>query len=334
MTVDREFLKRFTEAPSVGTACAPALHLIKHRFGDDYNTTRVDDGFWLFQKKGAGPEALRAVFVAHVDEVGGCVYGRDTSERTQPYFGDLPAYASRCWGNVPRIFADAKLQAFDYLAEDASGVFPISGAAIWAYGEERLVVASSDPTAIRPYRTVFTFDTETTFNGDYIEGKALDPRITTWAVVDAVRRLNSPHVAAMIVMAEECAMDVARKGVAFLQRHSPDLKLVVNADVPAVVNLGDAQLDLPAIRVFEGRNFIDPSFGIRTAERLINKGVKLHLTAARSGSQTLLFTPLANTISVALPSDRVHISKYRMSLTGAERCVDLLEAIGKDSLGM
>jgi hypothetical protein len=133
----------------------------------------------------------------------------------------------------------------------------------------------------------------------------------------------------MLVMAEECAMDVARKGVAFLQRHSPNLQLIANADVPWIENIGEGRLDLPAIRVFEGRNFIDPSFGIHVADTLQAKGVELHLSAARSGSQTLLFTPLAPTLSVALPSDGVHLPRVKMSLRGAERCLALLKAIGE-----
>ena len=75
-----------------------------------------------------------------------------------------------------------------------------------------------------------------------IEGKALDPRVTLYAVVEAVRALDSPHVGAMLVMAEECAMDVARKGVTFLQRHAPDLQMIANADVPGIQNIGDGQL--------------------------------------------------------------------------------------------
>ena len=125
---------------------------------------------------------------------------------------------------------------------------------------------------------------------------------------------------------------VARKGVQFLQRKAPNLALIANADVPWIENLGEGQLDLPAIRIFEGRNFIDPSFGIRTADRLIAKGVKLHLSGAKSGSQTILFTPLAPTLSIALPSDGIHSPKYRMSLKGAQRCIDLLTAIGEGAL--
>ncbi len=136
----------------------------------------------------------------------------------------------------------------------------------------------------------------------------------------------------MLVMAEECAMDVARKGVAFLQRHAPNLQLIANADVPWINNLGEGRLDLPAIRVFEGRNFIDPSFGIRVAETLQRQGVELHLSAAKSGSQTLLFTPLAPTLSIALPSEGVHLPRVQMSLQGTERCVALLKAIGENHL--
>jgi hypothetical protein len=127
-------------------------------------------------------------------------------------------------------------------------------------------------------------------------------------------------------------MDVARKAVTFLERRAPNLQLIANADVPWIENLSEGQLEIPAIRIFEGRNFIDPSFGIRVAERLQAQDVALHLSAARSGSQTLLFTPLAPTLSIALPSVGVHLPRVRMSLLGTERCVALLQAIGQGAL--
>ena len=332
LTIDKDFLKAFTEVPSIGTACAPAIRLLQERFGNDYTATYVPDGVCLFQRRGAGPGALKAVFVAHADEIGGCVYGLDTSAQHIEAIdaSSTDVFASRCWGNRPQIFADAELQAFDYLSKDGTNTFPIKGYVSSSNGEERLIVAAAS-SRILPYRTAFTFRTETTFSGDTVSGKALDPRVTAFAVCEAVRRLDTPEVGAMIVMAEECAMDVARKGVHFLQQNAPRLELIVNADVPWIENIGEGRLDLPAIRIFEGRNFIDPSFGIRTAETLMNKGVKLHLSAARSGSQTLLFTPLAPTLSVALPSDGIHEPKYHMSLTGTERCIELLVAIGEMS---
>lgn len=127
-------------------------------------------------------------------------------------------------------------------------------------------------------------------------------------------------------------MDVAQKAVVYLQKHAPNLELIVNADVPSIDNIGEGRLDLPAIRIFEGRNFIDPSFGIRVADLLEAKGVEFHLSAARSGSQTLLFTPLAPTLSIALPSQGVHLPRVKMSVRGTERCTALLRAIGAQSL--
>lgn len=321
--VDTGFLKALTEIPSVGTACGPVLNLLARWFGDGYTRTMVPDGFCLFQKAGASPEALRAVFVAHVDEIGGCVYG------PRPEW-EGGGFNARCWGNRPPIFAEAVLQGFDYLAEkSAEETFRVHGEVILIETEERLVLHGD---TIRPYRTVFTFNEETTFKDDTIEGKALDPRVTVYAVAEAVRALDTPEVGALFVMAEECAMDVARKAVTFLERLAPNLQLVANADVPWIENLSEGQLELPAIRIFEGRNFIDPSFGIRVADRLQAQGVALHLSAARSGSQTILFTPLAPTLSIALPSDGVHLPRVRMSLLGTERCVALLQAIGRGAL--
>jgi putative aminopeptidase FrvX len=324
--MDTAFLKAFTEIPSVGTACGPVLNLLKAYFGEDYTSHFVSDGFCYIAKKPGLFGTLtppRVVFVAHVDEIGGCVYGPRAEG----------GYNTRHWGNTPDIFADATLQAFDYLAESADTAFPVEGKVV-AVGEDLRLALYGD--GIRPYRTGWTFQEETTFEGDIIEGKALDPRVTAFAVAEAVKQLDRPDVGAMFVMAEECAMDVAKKAVVFLERlryHGDDgIRLIVNADVPWINNIGEGQLDLPAIRIYEGRNFIDPAFGIRASEQMEKQGVAHHLSAARSGSQTLLFTPIAPTLSIALPSDGVHLPRVKMSLTGTERCITLLRALGESAL--
>lgn len=338
--VDADFLKQLTEIASVGTACGPVLNLLADRFGDAYQRTDASDGFCLFQKAGAAVEEITTVFVAHVDEIGGCVYG------PRPDGG----FHARYWGNRPGIFAYADLQGFDYLARTGDETFPVQGEIvsvegpvqvtmpgnsgrayeIVSYAEEKRLALYGD--SIRPYRTAWTFRQETTIKGDTIDGKALDPRVTVYAVAEAVRKLDDPRVAVLFVMAEECAMDVAQKAVVFLQRNAPALSLIVNADVPSIDNIGEGRLDMPAIRIFEGRNFIDPAFGIRTAELLEGQKVQFHLSAARSGSQTLLFTPLAPTLSIALPSKGVHLPRVTMSVVGTQRCTDLLQAIGENSL--
>lgn len=320
--IDTDFLKTLTETPSVGTACGPAVSLLTERFGSGWTRTLLPDGCCIFTKSDASPDALKAVFVAHMDEVGGCIYGAR-------HENEGGGFMARHWGNTPDIFANAMLQGFDYLAQNATDAYPVTAKVEEVDGEDRLIVYGEN---IRHYRTVWTFKEETTFSGDIIEGKALDPRVTLYSVIEAVLALDDPAVGAMIVMAEECAMDVARKGVVWLQRNAPNLQLIVNADVPGIQNIGDGRLDLPAIRIFEGRNFIDPSFGIRVSEVMERQGVAHHLSAARSGSQTLLFTPLAPTLSIALPSEGVHLPCVRMSLTGTERCTALLTAIGASSL--
>jgi len=318
--IDTGFLKALTEVPSVGTACQPIINLLQGRIGAAYASRWVSDGYILFQKRSATISDLKVLYVAHLDEIGGCVYGK---------YADGDGYITRCWGNHPSIYANAELQAFDYLAESADEAFPVVGCVKSIDNEERMVLTGE---GIRAYRTVFTFRQETTFDGDTIAGKALDPRVTLYSALEAVLQLNSPEVGLLCVMAEECAMDVARKAVVYLQENAPNLQLIVNADVPWIRNIGEGRLDMPAIRIFEGRNFIDPMVGIHTADVLERKGVEFHLSAARSGSQTLLFTPLAPTLSIALPSDGVHLPVVNMSLRGTQRCVTLLTAAGEASL--
>ncbi len=323
--MDLDFLKALTEAPSVATACGPVVRLLTRWFGDRYSRTLVPDAFCLFQKGSGQPGDLRIVFVAHLDEIGGCVHGsRD------PAAGG--GFYARYWGNAAEVFAQAALQAFDYNADDPASAFPITAEVVGGPQEKRqnghaeLIVRGQ---RIRAYRTAWTFREHTTFEDDTIEGKALDPRVTVYAVAEAVRALDATSVGALYVMAEECAVDMARKAVTFLMRNVPGLRTVVNADVPWIGNIDSGTLDWPAIRIFEGRNFIDPSFGIRAADRLQARGVEVMLSAARTGSQTALFTPLARTLSIALPSDGVHLPRVKMSLRGTRRCVELLQAIGE-----
>lgn len=318
-SVDRAWLKRLTEAPSVGTACGPVLAVLEERFGAGWRMTLAQDGFCLFTRADAEPEALEVVMVAHVDEIGGCVYGARADG----------GFETRCWGNAPAVFAGAELQAFDWLAGADPDAGPVRAHVVTEGEDERLALTGE---RIRPYRTAWTFREETTFDDGFVEGKALDPRATVYAVAEAVRGAGDGRVGALFVMAEECAMDLARKAAAYLQARCPRLRLVANADVPAVRNLGEARLDMPAIRVFEGRNFVDPSFGIQTAERLGELGGVLHLSAARSGSQTYWFTPLASTLSVALPAEGVHLPRGRASLLGIARCADLLTLAARATL--
>ncbi len=317
--VDRELLKALTEAPSIGTACGPVWDVLGRWFGEGYTKTLVPDGFCLFQKAGASPADLRTVFVSHVDEVGGCVLGPMPAERGG-------GYLTRHWGTRAGVYASSRLQAFDYLAETGAEAYRVESS-LALDGSD--VVLALHGERVRAYRTGWTYLEETTFPDDTIEGKALDPRVTAYCVGEAVRRLDDGSVGALYVMGEECAMDVARKAVTFLTRHAPNLQLVANADVPGLTNLRESRLDLPAIRVFERNNFIDPAFGIATAERLQSQGLHLHLTGAKSGSQTILFTPLAPTLSIALPADGIHLPRVRMSLTGIERCTALLEAVAE-----
>lgn len=317
--MDWGFLQRLSDAPSVATACEPVMALASDWLGDDFVRTNGEDSFALFTLGLARPSELRYIMVAHVDEIGGFVLSEDRSGW----------HHARCWGCSPLLFAGNELQVMDYLASSADAAFPIEGGLDMVGGELRLRVRGG---SMRPYRTVFTFNTTSAIADGHIEGKALDPRATAFATLSALRALRHPAVGALLVMAEECYMDAARKAVVFLQRNAPNLRLIANADVPSVLSLDGAMLDVPAIRPFEGRNLIDPGFGIRMSERLAADGIPHHLTGARSGSQTALFAPLAPTVSVALPGERIHTECARMSLVGIERCADLLAALGRHFL--
>jgi putative aminopeptidase FrvX len=316
--LDWQFLQRLSDTPSVATACRPIVTEVRRWLGPRAHTELCPDSYLLVTPPAARLGDIRVLFVAHMDEIGGIALG--------PYGGG--AYHTRHWGCNQERYAGAALQAMDYLAEDVAGAFPIEAALVGDEEEPSLIVRGG---GIRPYRTAWTFRETARVDGDVIEGKALDPRATLFAVLTAMLEADDPAVGVLLVMAEECAMDMARKAVALLQREAHSLKLIINADVPDRANLWDADLEAPAIRIVEGRNLVDPEIGIRMAERMVQDGVVCHLTAARSGSQTPLFSPLAPTVSVALPGDGIHTARSRMRLKGIERCVHLLCALARAS---
>jgi putative aminopeptidase FrvX len=312
-----DFLQQLSDLPGVGTACGCILEAMQRRFGSAWTLHHVQDGFGLFHRADFSPSSLRVVLVAHLDEIGGVAYG----PRPDGTFN------SRCWGAEPSLFAAAQLQQFDWLATGPETARPVNGVVELLGDDARLVLQGE---GIVPYRTAFTFVQSSRVEGDLLHGKALDPRATAFAAAEAAIALNDPEVGALFVMAEECDKDLARKAVVYLDRNVPQLRLLVNADVPGVANLGEGHLERPAVRIFEGRTFIDPSFGIRMHERLTRRGIVHHLTGARSGSQTVLFTPLASTISVAMPALNIHTPCATMSLTGISRCIDLLKAVAEE----
>ena len=116
--ITQEFLKAATETPSVGTACLPVLNVFAHHLGPGYTCTYVADGFCLFQRHGRDATQIKAVLVAHVDEIGGVTYGTSSSG----------GYVTRVWGAEPSLFAASKLQAYDYLDDGSSSAYPIEAA--------------------------------------------------------------------------------------------------------------------------------------------------------------------------------------------------------------
>lgn len=306
--MDPSLLIALSEAPGIATACGPILRLIREELGNRSVVRFQPDSHAMVTLPDARLEELQVLLIAHLDEIGGVTLGGLPDGR----------FRTLSWGCEASQFCGTALQAMDYLAERDEEAFPVEAELL--PGETLALRGAS----LRPFRTVWTFAERASVKGDMVEGKALDPRATVFAVLRAFQAIRDRRVGALFVLAEECAMDLARKAVAMLARRATSLRLIVNADVPDLINLEDGRLDTPAIRIFEGRSMVDPWHGIVLAERLSARGVRFHLTRSRTGSQTALFRPLAPAVSVALPAEGTHTRRARMSLTGIARCIELL----------
>jgi putative aminopeptidase FrvX len=302
-------LKTLSELPSVATACGPVGACLRSLL-PDYVFTEVPDGGLVALPQGGGP--ARLLFVTHVDEIGGFVL-----------FPEEGGFGTRLIGNRAEAFAERPLQAFRYDVTGAESALDCRGRVT---EDGRLLLQGE---GLEPLTMLWTFREPFRAEGDRISGQALDPRVTVYCAIEAARRLRRPDLALLFCYAEECGRTAAAKLVEYVRRRMPEVEAMVNADVPGLNNITGISLEDAAIRPFEGANLIDPSFSLRLYERLRARGVVVKLALAASGSQTSLFVPLAPTVSVALPSQGVHQARVEMSLTGVERCVRLLTAIGE-----
>jgi putative aminopeptidase FrvX len=318
--INMDFLKAITEIPSVGTACLPVLKLLENRLSGTHTALIVPDGFCLFYKKGTDPGQIRTVFVSHVDEIGGIVTG----------IMEPGKYLTEYWGNEAAAFTGSPLIGYDYLSQDCFGTFPVIPEVVGTGRGERIVLSGRN---CKPFRTAWTFGTETRFRDGWVTAKALDPRATAYALLETMLALADDRIGILYIMAEECSILPAQKAVEFIRKAMPGLSVVINADVPDIGNLEGEETDLPSIRLMERGTLIDPYFGLSIVEKLQKEKLRFGLSTSRSASQTRNFTPVARTISIALPCQSTHTAEGTMRLGLIEACIELLAAAAEKSLG-
>ncbi|MBN1412611.1 MAG: hypothetical protein JW969_17310 [Spirochaetales bacterium] len=313
---DMDFLKQITEVPSVGTACLPIIRIIENRLFKTHSSRIVEDGFCLFIGKGSSLSRIKILIVCHLDEIGGYV--------TAHMGGDK--FGTEYWGNTADVFLNTRLAGFDYLSGDVKSVFPVSSIIENNGTRETLLITGKE---CRPFRTVWTFDEKTGIDSEWVEGKAIDPRATVYAAIQAACLLKEKTVGLLFVMAEECSVIPARKAAVFCQKHMKNLSVVINADVPDIGKMRGIETELPCIRLMEKGSFIDPFFGLSIADALTAKNLKFGLTYSMSASQTIHFSPVAKTVSIALPGYSTHRPRGRIRKQSIESCIELCAGIAE-----
>src|SRR5205814_10225663 len=108
--------------------------------------------------------------------------------------------------------------------------------------------------ALEPWMTYFTFREPAVVEGGDLLAKAIDPRATAWAALQAAITLGAPEVALVCCYAEECSAIAAQKVAHRANRMFPGLRYVVNADVPSPENITGVEVGEVALRHLEGRS--------------------------------------------------------------------------------
>src|SRR5690348_10719707 len=201
--MDTAALRAWCELPSVGTACGPAAAYLRAAL-PGWSVIDVTDGGLIATAPGAAAGGVRLLLVVHVDEIGGLV-GQSLGRES---------YAARCWGAPPRVFA-GPLQAIRYDSEapggtSCDGATPLGGFVLRG-------------AALEPWMTYFTFREPAVIEGGDLLAKAIDPRATAWAALQAAITLSAPEVGLACCYAEECSAIAAQKVAQRASRIFPEL---------------------------------------------------------------------------------------------------------------
>src|SRR5438874_1215521 len=171
--MDTAALRAWCELPSVATACGPAAAFVRACL-PGWSLVDVTDGGLIATAPGAAAADVRLLFVVHVDEIGGLV-GQSLGRES---------YAARCWGAPPPVFT-GPLQAMRYDSEAPAGT-PCEGATSLGAFVLRGAV-------LEPWMTYFTFREPAVIEGGNLLAKAIDPRATAWAALQAAIALGAPE---------------------------------------------------------------------------------------------------------------------------------------------
>jgi putative aminopeptidase FrvX len=299
--------------PAVSTACGAATTFLRGQLAG-WQFEDVEDGGLLALPPRSSPQAIRLLFVTHIDEIGGLV-GPEVSPGV---------HRARYWGAPPAAFA-GDLQAFRFDSTAAHGT-PCVGIPMGGELEtERALHLHGE--GLQPSRMFFTFDQSSRIEGGDLLAKAIDPRATAWAALEAARELSRPEVGLLFCYAEECSPLAAAKVATVAHHRFPNLEYVVNADVPAPGNIEGCAVGEVALRHMEGTRQIDPCFSLRVYESLEARGADIRLAVARTGSQTAAFVPYARCLSIALPAEEIHTRRARIPLSAIDHCGTVLREI-------
>lgn len=308
MIGEQELIK-LTELPGVATACGiPASYiqtvLPRCAFGT------CEDGYLFATPEGTAPEAIRMVYVAHLDEVGGMV----TTEVEQGLY-DTKLFCSAS------SIAHRQIALYRYDATSEDGVL-IGETEL---EEDRLLVRSDE---IEPYLYFFTYREKTVLRGSTITGKALDPRAAVYCLMRVAEQTARTDLGFLFAFSEEVGAYGARKAASHFQQTLPNLEAVVNVDLPILGNAYDLALEEVAIRIIESdRVPIDPCTTLTVYEELRAKDVDVKLATARTGSQTALFAASWPSLSIAFPVRGGHTARGVVSMEAVEKCEALLMAL-------
>lgn len=306
--IDKTSLCELCDLVSIMTACGPAVKWVKEKL-PLWHFNEVEDGFLFGFTEEGKKENIKYLYVSHLDEIGGLVTEKN-----------ITGYKTEVIGTMPEAFASRPLVSMDYLDRDGSTLSECKG----HMEKGELVIEGKK---LEPFHSVFTFQEKASLKNGWIEGKAIDPRITVYSIVEAVRNLKRNDTAVMFVFAEECSRFTGQKGAQFCQKYLPGLSLVVNCDVPGKKNISEEDLTKCIIRHKERLTYIDPGFSLRIYEKLLGKNCSLTMANSITGSMTDLFLPYCHAISLAVMAEEAHVARTRASLSAIKDLIKILITI-------
>ncbi len=294
---------------------------------EPYADLKIDGIGNLIAKLGEGD--LKAVFMAHMDEIGLLITGADEAGmltfRKIGAIDDRLLYGRHVTVVTERGPLDGVIGAESPHLGLSKGVIPWERLRIdIGAGSREEALSLVNPLDFAVFKKHFSV-----LNGRYVSTRSLDDRFGVVALVEAVKDLAEHDLDGSYIFAFTVQEEIGLKGARFLaRRYTPSCAFAVDSFACCSSLTGDVALGHgPVIRAVDGSAIYTRRLARRIMDIAEKNSLPLQIGVTGGATDASVFQELCDVLALSVPIKYLHSEVEMLSLDDLKNLIKLIEAI-------